>query len=75
MSMTEKVEGEPLRFVLVDRTPGTDMRFIVQAPSEEVKNEWITQIRSILDMQGDFLRGKFIFMPVMCKYYSKYSFK
>ncbi|CAE1271113.1 Kalirin,Rho guanine nucleotide exchange factor 25,Triple functional domain protein,Death-associated protein kinase 1,Death-associated protein kinase 3 [Acanthosepion pharaonis] len=57
MSMTEKVEGEPLRFVLVDRTPGTDMRFIVQAPSEEVKNEWITQIRSILDMQGDFLRA------------------
>lgn len=57
MSMTEKVEGEPLRFVLVDKTPGTDMKFIVQAPSEEVKNEWITQIRSILDMQGDFLRA------------------
>ncbi|KAK7507484.1 hypothetical protein BaRGS_00001419 [Batillaria attramentaria] len=57
MSMTNVVEGEPLKFVLIDRTPGSDMKYIIQAPSEEVKDTWIKEIRSILDMQGDFLRA------------------
>lgn len=57
MSLCDKVEGEPLRFQLTDRTPGSDARMIIQANSEENKETWIKQIRSILDMQGDFLRG------------------
>lgn len=57
MSMANQEEGEPLKFVLIDRTPGSDMKYIIQAPSEEVKDTWIREIRSILDMQGDFLRG------------------
>ena len=58
MSMTPQVDGEPLKFVLIDRTPGSDVKYYVQAPSEEVKATWIREIRSILDMQGDFLRGE-----------------
>ncbi|GFO00003.1 kalirin-like isoform x11, partial [Plakobranchus ocellatus] len=57
MSLTENVEGDPLKFMLTDRTPGSDARMIVQCKSEENKDTWIKQIRSILDMQGDFLRA------------------
>ncbi|GFR86674.1 triple functional domain protein-like isoform X7 [Elysia marginata] len=57
MSLTDKVEGEPLKFMLTDRTPGSDVRMIIQAKSEENKDQWIKQIRSILDMQGNFLRA------------------
>ncbi|KAL8612449.1 hypothetical protein ACOMHN_058577 [Nucella lapillus] len=57
MAMTNTVEGEPLKFILIDRTPGSDVKYVVQAPSEEVKETWIREIRSILDMQGDFLRA------------------
>ena len=56
--MNSEVEGEPLKFVLIDRTPGSDIKYVVQATSEEVKETWIKEIRSILDMQGDFLRGQ-----------------
>ncbi|CAG5125660.1 unnamed protein product, partial [Candidula unifasciata] len=57
MSLCDTVEGEPLRFQLTDRTPGSDVRMIIQANSEENKETWVKQIRSILDMQGDFLRA------------------
>lgn len=54
--MTE--DSDPLKFVLIDKTPGADLKLVIQAPSEEVKATWVSHIRSILDMQGDFLRGK-----------------
>jgi hypothetical protein len=57
MSLFDTVELEPLRFQLTDKTPGSDVRMIIQANSEENKETWVKQIRSILDMQGDFLRG------------------
>ncbi|XP_070187687.1 triple functional domain protein-like isoform X2 [Littorina saxatilis] len=57
MSLNKDVEGEPLKFVLIDRTPGSDVKYVVQTPSEEVKDTWIREISSILDMQGDFLRA------------------
>ena len=65
MSMTDTVEGEPLKFILVDGTPAADIKYVVQTPSEEVKETWIKEIRSILDMQKDFLRGKSLLVP--CK--------
>ena len=58
MAMNNTVDGEPLKFILIDRTPGSDIKYVVQATSEEVKDTWIKEIRSILDMQGDFLRGQ-----------------
>ncbi|XP_076464280.1 kalirin-like [Babylonia areolata] len=57
MAMTNTVDGEPLKFILIDRTPGSDIKYIVQAPSQEVKDTWITEVRNILDMQGNFLRA------------------
>ena len=59
MSLQEWVEGDPLKFKLVDRSPGADLKMIVLANSEENKDTWIRQLRCIFDMQGDFLRGKF----------------
>jgi len=57
MSMNDKMVGEPLLFVLLDKTPQTDLKIVCQAPSEEVKDNWTSQLRSILEMQGDLLRG------------------
>jgi len=56
--MNDNISGEPLMFSLLDKTPQTDLKIHCQAPSEEVKENWTSQLRSILDMQGDFLRGQ-----------------
>ena len=56
--MDIRVAGEPLQFILVDKTPQSDLRLICQTPSEDVKENWTTQLRTILDMQGNLLRGK-----------------
>lgn len=58
MSMTENYDNDPVKFVLKDQTPGADTRFVIQAPSEEVKKTWVSAIQKILEMQGDFLRGE-----------------
>lgn len=60
MSLDENAGGDRLRFVLTDKTPSSDLQLVCQAPSDEVRQNWITQIISILDMQGDLLRGKTI---------------
>ena len=57
MALDENAGGDRLRFVLTDKTPSSDLQLVCQAPSEEVRQNWITQISSILDMQGDLLRG------------------
>jgi len=57
MSMMDNVDNEPLRFMLRDQAPGADMKFVIQAPGEEVKSQWVSAIQKILEMQGDFLRG------------------
>ena len=58
MTIQDKLAEDPLRFLLGDKTPGSELALICQAPSEEVKLNWVTQIKSLLDMQGDFLRGQ-----------------
>lgn len=58
MSMTENVKNEPLRFILLDRTPGSGLSFTIQCSSEEVKASWVVQIKSLLDMQRAFVDGK-----------------
>lgn len=57
MSMTESVDNDPLKFLLNDQTPGADMKFLIQAPTDEVKKTWVSAIQRILEMQGDFLRA------------------
>ena len=57
MGLEARVEGEPLRFLLLDRTPGHPARFLVQANSPGNRADWVRQLARILDMQGDFLRA------------------
>jgi len=57
MELDEKAGDDRLRFALRDKTPGSQLMLVCQAPSDEVRQNWITQISSILDMQGDLLRG------------------
>lgn len=56
MAMDDKGGIDPLHFELYDKVCN-ELHLTCQAPTEEIKQNWITQIRSILDMQGDFLRG------------------
>jgi len=57
MALDENAGDDKLRFTLTDKTPSSDLQLVCQAPADEVRQNWITQIRSILDMQGDLLRG------------------
>jgi len=59
MALDENVGDDGLRFVLTDETPSSDLQLVCQVPNGEVRENWITQIHSILDMQGDLLRGNF----------------
>lgn len=59
MALDENAGEEKLRFVLTDKTPSSNLQLVCQVPNDEVRQNWITQIHSILDMQGDLLRGNF----------------
>lgn len=49
---------DPTVFTLIDKSHGSDLKIICQASSEEAKQNWVTQIGSMLNMQGDFMRGE-----------------
>lgn len=55
----EREEGEdrPL-FSLVDKSAGAEHKVSILASSEEQKTLWTTHVHNMLDMQGNFLRGK-----------------
>ena len=57
MQLDQTGGGDPLRFILIDKTPQSDLRLLCQAPNEETLRTWLETIRALLDMQGDFLRG------------------
>lgn len=65
MVMEPNLPDEPLRFMLTDKSPGSDAKYLIQCPNEEVKNNWVSSLKSILDMQGFFTIGK-RFIVVMC---------
>ena len=52
------IHTNPLVFKLVDKTHGAQKELLVQPPSDDVKQNWVTHIKSILDMQTDFLQGE-----------------
>ncbi|XP_052674047.1 kalirin-like isoform X2 [Crassostrea angulata] len=54
MVMEPNIPDEPLRFMLTDKSPGSDAKYLIQCPNEEVKNNWVSSLKSILDMQGFF---------------------
>lgn len=57
MAMQENSSDDALMFTLIDKKPKSDLKLICQAPSDDIKQNWISQIRSLLDMQGKFLQG------------------
>ena len=68
MSMVDGVDNDPMRFMLKDITPGADIKFVIQAPSEEIKKTWVSAIQRYLEMAGDFLRGN-------CKYIKSHTLR
>ena len=58
MSLEDEVADHPLVFKLVDKTPGNILTVYIQTNNPEQKEQWTNQITSMLDMQGNFLRGK-----------------
>ena len=60
MALDDKSTLDPLRFILIDKNPGADLKLLCQTLNEDVQRTWLETIRSLLDMQGDFLRGIFI---------------
>ncbi|XP_067120464.1 LOW QUALITY PROTEIN: triple functional domain protein-like [Centruroides vittatus] len=58
MSLGEESDDDDCKFVLKSKDPMHEgLKFIVQCPSQEIKNEWVDKIRNILDTQLDFLRA------------------
>jgi len=59
MTLVEHCSEDPLAFVLIGKKDS--LKLYCQAPREDVKQTWTSQITSLLDMQGDFLRGSIKF--------------
>jgi hypothetical protein len=62
MSVTESVEdgdgGGGSRFILRSTDPKKpNLSFVCQAGSREAKEEWLSQLQSILQTQKDFLKA------------------
>ncbi|MPC97645.1 Triple functional domain protein [Portunus trituberculatus] len=59
MSLIEKVEdGDPLKFLLKSTDPHKPhLAFICQGASEDDRNQWVSQIRHLLQTQKDFLKA------------------
>ena len=74
MKLTEDAgDEEHLRFTLTDKSPGADLALVCHALNEELRQTWITHIKSLLDMQGHFLRGMLAYYLCFCENYSTCS--
>jgi len=61
MKLTQEAgDEEQLRFTLTDKSFGADLVLVCHAHNEELRQTWISQINSLLDMQGHFLRGVYL---------------
>lgn len=57
MGMETEVPGESLRIILKNKDPTGPQDIIMQTSSPEDKQQWITQIKQLLDTQMDFLKA------------------
>ncbi|KAG8189360.1 hypothetical protein JTE90_021863 [Oedothorax gibbosus] len=59
MSLEERSEDhDPTKFVLKSKDPlQAGLAFVIQGKTAEDRNEWVSNIRAILDTQLDFLRA------------------
>uniref|UniRef100_A0A3B4C1R8 non-specific serine/threonine protein kinase n=1 Tax=Pygocentrus nattereri TaxID=42514 RepID=A0A3B4C1R8_PYGNA len=58
LGVTEHVEGDPCKFALwVGRTPTSDNKIVLKASSLENKQEWIKNVREVIQERTIHLRG------------------
>ncbi|CAL1284954.1 unnamed protein product [Larinioides sclopetarius] len=59
MALEERSEdGDPTKFVLKSKDPlQSGLTFVIQGRTGEERNEWVANLRAILDTQLDFLRA------------------
>lgn len=57
MALEPEVPGEPLRLIVKNRDTSGPTDVVLQASAPEEKEQWVTQIKQILDTQMDFLKA------------------
>ncbi|XP_066542193.1 kalirin isoform X4 [Hoplias malabaricus] len=58
LGVTEHIEGDPCKFALwAGRTPSSDNKTVLKASSLEVKQEWIKNIREVIQERIIHLKG------------------
>ena len=59
MSLIDKVDDldSSLKFILVSKDPQKEASFVCQGSTREEREQWVENIRAILDTQRDFLRA------------------
>ncbi|XP_043097690.1 kalirin RhoGEF kinase b isoform X2 [Puntigrus tetrazona] len=58
LGVTEHIEGDPCKFALwAGRTPTSDNKTVLKASSIEVKQEWIRNIREVIQERTVHLKG------------------
>ncbi|KAI7807748.1 kalirin RhoGEF kinase b isoform X1 [Triplophysa rosa] len=58
LGVTEHIEGDPCKFALwAGRTPTSDNKTVLKATSIEVKQEWIRNIREVIQERTVHLKG------------------
>ena len=66
MSLDDEVAENTLLFKLTDKTPGNSLTVFIQTNNSEQKEQWTSQIRNMLDMQGNFLIGASDYVFTVC---------
>ena len=59
MALIDKSDdGDPTKFILKSKDPQQEgVAFVCQGQTQELRDEWVSNIRAILDTQLDFLRA------------------
>ncbi|XP_057709359.1 kalirin isoform X2 [Corythoichthys intestinalis] len=58
LGVTEHIEGDPCKFALwAGRTPSSDNKTVLKASSVEAKQEWIKNIREVIQERMTHLKG------------------
>lgn len=59
------IDTDPLKFLIVDRTPGCDNKYVFDPQTSDKRESWLRQINSLLNMQGDFLKGVLLLLTLV----------
>lgn len=58
MALRTDVAYDAMAFILVNRAPDAQARFVCRASDAASKKNWVTQITLLMEMQNDFLKGE-----------------